>query len=311
MKDIKEKLNFSIKNLIAPSVFLILFWGLAIILAVKTGILFYLFNFGYIGTSVAIGIFLILTLPKKYKAWGRRTSQILVGCYMLFFLGFFGRENMQIEGFFMLLLAGVFYAAVMHYLIAKIIGPLIFGRAWCSYACWTTMVLDLLPFKVPQSGRVRYAGIIRYVYFFLSLGLVLFVWYILKNPPASQSLEEMYWFIGGNILFYITGIILAYRLRDNRAFCKYVCPIPVLQKITSRFSLLKIKIDSELCIDCGRCEKICPMNVKLLDYKNRNKRVLATECIWCSACTYECPKGAISSTIGLDAGGKEHLNYRS
>ncbi|HHY25887.1 MAG TPA: 4Fe-4S binding protein [Desulfitobacterium dehalogenans] len=41
-------------------------------------------------------------------------------------------------------------------------------------------------------------------------------------------------------------------MQDNRAFCKYVCPIPVLQKIIFRFSLLKVKIDPERCIECGK-----------------------------------------------------------
>lgn len=148
--DNKEcKWDLSLKNIIFPLIFLVIFWGLAILLWSISGAVFYLFNFGYIGTSIALGIFLIQALPKKHKAWGRRTSQILVGGYMLFFLGFFNRENMQLEGFFMLLLSGVFAAATMHYLIAKIVGPLIFGRAWCSYTCWTAMILDLLPHKRP------------------------------------------------------------------------------------------------------------------------------------------------------------------
>lgn len=310
MNHSENKWDLSLKNIIFPLIFLGIFWGLAVFLSIKTGVFFYLFNFGYIGTSVAVGIFLIESLPKRHKVWGRRTSQILVGCYMLFFLGFFNRENMQLEGFFMLLLSGVFAAAVMHYFIAKIIGPLIFGRAWCGYTCWTAMILDLLPYKVPQNKRIRYLGIIRYLYFFLSLSLVLFIWFILKDPVAPQSSEELYWFIGGNVLFYCAGVLLAYRLKDNRAFCKYICPIPVIQKVTSRFALLKIKIDPELCIDCGRCEKVCPMDVKLLEYKNNNQRVLSTECIWCGTCTYECPKNAVTSTIGFDAGFRDRLNYR-
>ncbi|HBQ87661.1 MAG TPA: 4Fe-4S ferredoxin, partial [Syntrophomonas sp.] len=54
---------------------------------------------------------------------------------------------------------------------------------------------------------------------------------------------------------------LACSLKDNRAFCKYICPIPVFQKATSRFALLKIKIDPDKCVDCGKCEKVCPMDV--------------------------------------------------
>lgn len=166
MDDKGNRWDLSLKNIAFPLIFLGMFWGLAIVLSITSGSVFYLFNFGYIGTSIAVGIFLIQALPQKHKAWGRRTSQILVGCYMLFFLGLFNRENMQIEGFFMLLLSGVFAAATMHYVIAKIVGPLIFGRAWCSYACWTAMILDLLPYKKPRNKRIRYLGIIRYVYFF-------------------------------------------------------------------------------------------------------------------------------------------------
>ena len=306
----KDKWDLSKRNLIMPLVFLAIFWGIAILMTVTSGELFYLFNFGYIGTSLAAGIFLIQALPKKHKAWGRRTSQILVGGYMLIFLGFVGKEDMQLEGFFMLLLWGVFAAATLHYLIAKIAGPLIFGRAWCGYACWTAMILDLLPYKKPQRGRIRNLGAVRYLYFFLSLGLVLFIWYVLKDPVEPFSTEELYWLIFGNILFYGAGLFLAYRMKDNRAFCKYMCPVPVLQKITSRFSLLKMKIDPSLCVDCGRCEKVCPMDVKLLDYKNDNRRVLSTECIFCSTCVYECPRNAVSISAGFDAGMKERLNFR-
>lgn len=44
-----------------------------------------------------------------------------------------------------------FEAAAIHYAVAKIFGPLIFGRGWCGYACWTAMVLDFLPYRIPKS----------------------------------------------------------------------------------------------------------------------------------------------------------------
>ena len=57
--------------------------------------LFYLFNFSYIGISISLGLFLFI---KKYK-YARRVVQLLVGSYMLIYLGVISRENMQIEGF--------------------------------------------------------------------------------------------------------------------------------------------------------------------------------------------------------------------
>ncbi|HBQ87662.1 MAG TPA: 4Fe-4S ferredoxin, partial [Syntrophomonas sp.] len=108
----------------------------------------------------------------------------------------------------------MFAAATMHYLIAKIVGPLIFGRAWCSYTCWTAMILDLMPYKRPQNKRIRYLGIVRYIHFFIALSLVLFIWFILKDPVEPQSSTELYWFIGGNIIYYCLGITLACSLKD-------------------------------------------------------------------------------------------------
>lgn len=46
----------------------------------------------------------------------------------------------------------------------------------------------------------------------------------------------MFWlFLAGNVLYYIAGIALAFAFKDNRAFCKYLCPITVLLKPMSYF----------------------------------------------------------------------------
>ena len=105
-------------------------------------------------------------------------------------------------------------------------------------------------------------------------------------------------------------MLLAYFLKDNRAFCKYICPVSVIQKVTSRFALLKMVIDPKKCINCGKCEKVCMMDIKLLEYKNNNQRVLSTECIGCSTCIYECPKEAVKLTIGFDAGVNDRLDFQ-
>ncbi len=123
-------------------------------------------------------------------------------------------------------------------------------------------------------------------------------------------MAEVYWLAVGNVLYYVVGIALAVLLKDNRAFCKYVCPIPVLQKVGARFSLWRMRINPDECSDCGKCEKECPMNIKLLTYKNANQRILSTECIICNTCANVCPKSAIKLTTGFDVVRVEHLNYR-
>ncbi|MDO4648152.1 MAG: 4Fe-4S binding protein, partial [Eubacteriales bacterium] len=220
----------------------IIFEGIAFTLWLTKDNIFYLFNFSYIGTSIALGFFL-MAINKPYA---RRVVQLLVGTYMLVYLGFISRENMQIEGFWYYLFTGVFEAATIHYAVAKIFGPLIFGRGWCGYACWTAMVLDFLPYKTPQSHQRKRIGWIRYIVFAISLIFVAVLFF-----SRAANIEQIMFkaFIAGNILYYAAGILLAYRLKDNRAFCKYICPVTVFLKPMSYFSLFRITADKNKCVN--------------------------------------------------------------
>lgn len=255
----------------------------AVILYLTTKNLFYLLNFSYIGTCITVGSYLYMNNIK----YARNVVQFAVGLYMLIYLGIISNENMQIEGFWYYLFLGVFEAAVIHYLVAKIIGPIIFGRGWCGYACWTGMILDLLPYKVPKEKRKK-LGFIRYITFLLSFVFVAIL-FIFKFDNLSNI---MFWtFIIGNVIYYITGISLAFIFKDNRAFCKYICPITIFLKPASYFALIRVKRDKDKCINCKKCIKSCPMNVDMLD--NSRKRKNATECILCNNCVRNCPKKAL------------------
>lgn len=260
-----------------------IFEAIAITLWLTMDNLFYLLNFSYIGCSIALGLALY---TRKYKH-ARRVVQLLVGLYMLLYLGLMCNENMQIEGFWYYLFLGVFEAATIHYAVAKIFGPLFFGRGWCGYACWTAMVLDFLPYKHPKGERKAW-GWIRYITFAVSLLFVgaLFVFHV----PGKENI--MFWsFLIGNVLYYGVGIALAFALKDNRAFCKYICPITVFLKPMSKYSLMRVKVDETKCISCGKCKKVCPMNVDVTD--NSRKRKNGTECILCMECVDTCPKQAL------------------
>lgn len=268
---------------LVPVIMLVIFESVAVALWLSKQNIFYLLNFSYIGISVSLGIFL---LGKNYK-YARRIVQLLVGSYMLVYLGLICNENMQIEGFWYYLFTGVFEAATIHYAVAKIFGPLIFGRGWCGYACWTAMVLDFLPYKTPHNPRKK-IGWIRYVVFVLSF-LFVGALFLFK---VGRIEKIMFWaFIVGNVLYYAIGIILAFAFKDNRAFCKYICPITVFLKPMSYFSLLRVKCDKSKCVSCGKCKKVCPMNVDVTD--NSRKRKNGTECILCMECVKNCPKKAL------------------
>lgn len=263
----------------------LLFAAIAVTLWLTLGNVFYLFNFLYIGTSLAVGLALAAGKHPHFRV----VTQFLVGTYMLVFLGVIGHENMQIEGFWYYLLLGVFEGATIHYLVAKIAGPALFGRGWCGYCCWTAAILDLLPYKAAGTGRRRSLAPIRYVALAGSLALVVGL-----MAFASADMDAIMWwlFLAGNAAYYAVGLAMAVALRDNRAFCKYVCPVGLLMKPAAHVALLHVSCDTTACIHCGKCTRVCPMGVDVPRECAVSRR-RSTECILCGKCVDACPVKAL------------------
>ena len=119
-----------IRKYLPPFVMWLVFEVIAVTLWFALDNIFFLFNFSYIGTAIAVG----LVLYGKKKKYARNVVQFAVGLYMIVYLGFLCRENMQIEGFWYYLFLGVFEAATIHYVVAKIFGPFAIW-AWVVWLC--------------------------------------------------------------------------------------------------------------------------------------------------------------------------------
>ncbi|MGE5228155.1 MAG: 4Fe-4S binding protein [Deltaproteobacteria bacterium] len=86
---------------------------------------------------------------------------------------------------------------------------------------------------------------------------------------------------------------LAGSLVYERFLCKYLCPAGALLGLLSRVSFLNIRRDADACIDCGRCDKACMMNVEVATADV----VTSSECISCNECVNSCPvPGALKVT---------------
>ena len=262
-------------------VIMAVFYTLAIVL--RKVLPFFLVNFIILGTLLGFGFGLWPILKKENKDIVRKITMLFVGSYIFFafgigliypFFGYLRAENFQFEGFWFYLILGGFAGTVYHYTIAKIIGPFLFGRTFCGWVCWTTIILDFLPWKNNNHRINKRWEYFRYIHFFISITIVLILLFIFDYNGLDTirvksnglldiitkfnkyiALKELWWFVIGNCLYYFIAVILAYILKDNRAFCKYVCPITVFMKIGSRFSLLKIKTDKDKCEQCGLCCK--------------------------------------------------------
>ena len=137
---IKKLLFMNIK---APIIMELIFIAISVLIYILTSNTFFIFNFLYIGTAISVGLYMM----GKNNRYARNPIMLAVGCYRLFMLVSWVMKTCPCPGFWYYLSLGVFEGAVIHFLIAKILGPLLFGRGWCGYACWTAMILDLLPYK--------------------------------------------------------------------------------------------------------------------------------------------------------------------
>lgn len=167
------------------------------------------------------------------------------------------------------------------------------------------MMLDLLPCKRSAGRLPGKWGQLRYLHLGLSLGMVYVAWQLFGAENGATGKTALIWYITGNPLYYLVGIGLANALKDNRAFCKYICPVSVPLKITTRFSLLKIGGEMEKCNNYRVCKKMCPMDICIPDYILKNQRVFSTECSQCQTCITVFAKDALILSFGFDLGGKD------
>ncbi len=254
----------------------------------------FLIIFPWIGLAISIGIYLQMKLPPNKADLGRKIAIILNLPVLLLFVPIVNNENFQLEGIVLLLSIGFFSKGIIQVAIAKVFGPLIWGRGFCGWACWTAAVLDWLPVK--KEGPIK-PGLknLRYLTLAVSIIFPLILVFLLSYDVRSDYLSktEMVWMFLGNGLYYLIGIPLAFILKDRRAFCKVACPVSLVMKVPSRVRLIKIGPSGKSCIECGKCSQNCPMDIDVMSYISRGKKVTDTECILCTQCRTICPVGAI------------------
>jgi len=255
----------------------------------------FLILFPWIGTSISTGIMIRKRMPPERRDFGRKVSISLIAPSLLLFVPIANSENLQIEGAVLLLSIGSFSKGVVHYAIAKIFGPLIWGRGYCGWACWTAAATEWLPLNNRKRIITDKVKRLRYIALVLSVGIPLLLVVSLSYDVKTQYLhkQELAWMLTGNALYYALSFALAYYYQDKRAFCKVACPVAMIMKIPSQYSLLRRKPTGEECVSCGKCNETCVMDIDIMSYISKGMSVQSTECIFCNNCVSQCPVGAI------------------
>ena len=268
----------------------------------------FLLVFPWIGACISLGYFIASKRKGKARDLGRRIAILMIAPVFLIFLGIIQRENLQIEEtvfyVYLFILTGLFIRVLVHYAIAKVFGPLIWGRGFCGWACWTAAVLEWLPIKenkkIPAKyGKIRFAVLIVSLCIPIAFILLGYDWVTMHINESSEGIMQtgklggLLWFLVGNALYYIVAIILAFKFKKKRAFCKILCPVSLVMKPTASLALIRKKPTGNECTQCGSCSKNCPMDVDVMSFIKSGKPIHSSECILCGICSDICPTKAI------------------
>lgn len=79
----------------------------------------------------------------------------------------------------------------------------------------------------------------------------------------------------------------------GRTYCNTICPVGTLLGFISRFSLFKLRIDTEKCNNCGLCSLKC----KAYCIDGKNHQIDYSRCINCYDCVDNCRHQAISYSL--------------
>jgi ferredoxin-type protein NapH len=243
-----------------------------------------------------------------YRTWSRIVLMILTTVHIVtwYVLGVHAVGSIGIEAWFSGFARGVLNAGFIFWMLV-LISVLLFGRAFCGWFCWFGGYVDLVEWTIGDKLKVKlprtmplYLAIIPFVALFAKLyGSLLLKW--LNGFPASFTFnlaDTQPW--GGQqtglsilITFVLYGPVLLF-VFGRHAWCRYLCPIGGLLKIFNRIGVGKVRLVNDQCNGCGKCNRVCDMQVNVLGNLKDHGQVNSIDCIRCLKCTDECPVSAIA-----------------
>ena len=185
----------------------------------------------------------------------------------------------------------------------------LWGRFACGFLCPFGLLQDLLS-KLPVPKRrlfspLRYVKYLLLVIFVLLLPVLLlmvngvgapaFCEYICPAGmleaavPLLLTHVEYRQAVGG--LFALKAVLLAVVLIGclfiRRFFCKMLCPLGAIYGLLNAISICRLHFTEKSCVSCGRCQKVCPMDIDPVAQPH------SPECIMCGQCVEACPQKAL------------------
>lgn len=192
------------------------------------------------------------------------------------------------------------------------------GRFICGFLCpfgWLQELLHKIPGKKLSTKKLKPLTYLKYAILLLAVVLLpaivvndlgmgdpFFCKYICPQGvlegaiPLAAVNEGIRSALGPlfNRKLIILIVVAVLSVLFYRPFCKWICPLGAFYALMNKVSLLGIKVDEHKCVSCGKCARVCKMDVDVTKTPNH------TECIRCGKCITACPTDAIKFNYGFE-----------
>jgi len=203
---------------------------------------------------------------------------------------------------------------------------LIGGRAFCSWVCPVNMITDLAAWlrrkllidrierKIWISRNLRYYMIVLALIISAISGLAAFE---IVSPITIFNRNVVFGIqvVEGSLGFALgagIGLLVAIFLFDlfavKNGWCGHICPLGGVYSLIGKYSLIRVKHNSDNCTLCMKCKSVCPEVEVLGMIGKRSEFVSKAECTNCGRCVDVCDDDALGfelrSFLKNNVGGK-------
>ncbi len=189
----------------------------------------------------------------------------------------------------------------------------VFGRFICGWLCPFGLIQDLLN-KIPFVKKIttfKSDKLLRKLKYVILLVFVIILpmvvtdisgqgrpWFCKYICPAGMLQGGLPLTLSNEALrsaigflyawkFVILAVTIILSVIIYRPFCKYICPLGAVYGLFNKVSVFRLRCDEEKCVHCGKCSKVCKMDI------DPSENPCSSECIRCGLCEKNCPTGAL------------------
>ena len=185
-------------------------------------------------------------------------------------------------------IGGIFYPKLGYILLLVFATLLIIapfrGRWFCGNLCPRGSFVDF--WLAPLSRKLKIPSFLRSMWIRIPIFIAL-MGFMIYRLLGTQGVVDRIGMVFVTLCIITTSIAILFGvIIAPRTWCTF-CPMGTLQRIMGG-SKYQLKLDGDLCIDCKRCQKVCPMQLQVFKIQD------LPDCIKCGRCIDACPKDALS-----------------